>query len=73
MYSETDERNAWLALKSAANRMAREIDALTHTHDALQENINRYETIRTERSKLSLPDKMMRRGMYSEEQETLTK
>jgi prefoldin subunit 5 len=66
MFSETDERNAWLALKSTANRLVREIEALNATSETLQENIATLETIRTERGQMSLPDKMMRRGMYSE-------
>lgn len=64
MFTETDERNAWLALKSTANRLVREIEALNSTSETLQENIKTLETIRTERATLSLPDKLLRRGLY---------
>ena len=70
MYTETDERNAWLALKASANRLVRELAAATETATVHQENITTLELIRTERSKLSLPDKMMRRGMYSEQEQS---
>lgn len=68
MYTERDEQNAWLALKASANRLVRELAAATETATVHQENITTLELIRAERSKLSLPDKLMRRGMYSEQE-----
>lgn len=66
MFTETDERNAWLALKSTANRLVREIEALNSTGEVLQANIETLEQIRTERGQMSLPDKLTRRGLYAE-------
>lgn len=75
MFTETDERNAWLALKSTANRILRKIDELADDREVLQENVTALETIRTERATLSLPDRLSRRGLYAEgnEHETADK
>ena len=67
MFTETDERNAWLALKSTVNRILREIETLNNDGEVLQANVETLEQIRTERSQQSLPDKMVRRGLYADE------
>lgn len=62
--TEQDERNAWLALKCTANRLVRELEALTHTAETLQENITTLEQVQAERAKVPLADKTLRRGLY---------
>lgn len=70
MFTETDERNARLALKSTVNRILRRIDELASDREVLEENMNKLETIQSERATLSLPDKLMRRGLYSEQEQS---